>query len=253
VYKLYVIPGSHACSSAMLMLEHKGIPYQRVKFVTLTHPLAARLNGFDSGGEKRAANGKRTPLIRFGDLLGTVPGLAADGERVSTNYRIARFLERVQPVPPLFPGDPVRRRAVEEVESWANGELQMVARLIVIPAFLRDRTTFAKRTGDGRLGPLLFRRELVRRLTAPVIAMTFASDRTTDADQVSALPAMLDRIDDWIADGVLGGEELNAADFMVAPSLALILYRDDLRPLFDGRPALALVDRLLPEPAARAG
>jgi hypothetical protein len=28
-----------------------------------------------------------------------------------------------------------------------------------------------------------------------------------------------------------------------------MLYRDDLRPLFDGRPALALVDRLLPEPA----
>ena len=27
-YKLYVIPGSHACRSAMLMLEHKGRPYR---------------------------------------------------------------------------------------------------------------------------------------------------------------------------------------------------------------------------------
>ena len=59
---------------------------------------------------------------------------------------------------------------------------------------------------------------------------------------------MLDRIDAWIAEGVLGGTELNAADFMVAPSLALILYRPDVRPMFEGRPALALVDRLLPEP-----
>ena len=60
---------------------------------------------------------------------------------------------------------------------------------------------------------------------------------------------MLDRIDAWIADGVLGGAQLNAADFMVAPSLALILYRPDVLPLFEGRPALELVDRLLPEPA----
>jgi glutathione S-transferase len=64
---------------------------------------------------------------------------------------------------------------------------------------------------------------------------------------------MLDRIDAWIADGVLGGAQPNAADFMVAPSLALILYRSDVLPLFEGRPALELVDRLLPEPATRTG
>jgi glutathione S-transferase len=248
MYKLYVIPGSHACRSAMLMLEYKGIPYRRIEFVTLTHPLFARLNGFDAGGETRAAHGKRTTGIRTGDLLGTVPGLKADGERVSTNRKIARFLDRAHPEPPLFPADTERRAVVEEAESWANGELQMAARLIVIPAFLRDRATFAKRTADGRLGPLLFYREFARRLTAPMIARTFASSPATDADQVSALPATLDRIDGMIAAGVLGGEELNAADFMVAPSLALMLYRQDLRPLFDGRPALALVDRLLPEP-----
>ncbi len=38
------------------------------------------------------------------------------------------------------------------------------------------------------------------------------------------------------------------ADFMVAPSLALILYSPDAATAFDGRPALDLVDRLLPEP-----
>jgi hypothetical protein len=59
---------------------------------------------------------------------------------------------------------------------------------------------------------------------------------------------MLDQIDTWIGEGVLGGEQLNAADFMVAPSLALILYRPDVMHLFEGRPALELVDRVLPEP-----
>ena len=59
---------------------------------------------------------------------------------------------------------------------------------------------------------------------------------------------MLDKVDALIRDGVLNGPELNAADFMVASSLALILYRRDVRPMFEGRPALELVDRLLPEP-----
>ena len=35
---------------------------------------------------------------------------------------------------------------------------------------------------------------------------------------------------------------------MVAPSLALILYPPDVMPLFEGRSALELPDRLLPEP-----
>ena len=57
---------------------------------------------------------------------------------------------------------------------------------------------------------------------------------------------MLDRIDAWIADGILGGAELNAADFMVAPNLALILYRPDIMPMFEGHPALELVDGSCP-------
>jgi hypothetical protein len=36
---------------------------------------------------------------------------------------------------------------------------------------------------------------------------------------------------------------------MVVPSLALILYRPDVRLMFEGRPTLDLVNRLLPEPA----
>ena len=44
--------------------------------------------------------------------------------------------------------------------------------------------------------------------------------------------------------------QLNVADLMVAPSLALMLYRPDVRPQFEGRAALELVDRLLPEPTA---
>jgi glutathione S-transferase len=250
MYKLYVIPGSHACRSAILMLEHKRVPYRRVDVVTLTHPLVARLRGFDAGGETRSA-GERRPLpLRLGDRLGTVPALAADGQRVSTNRGIARFLDDRHPEPPLLPADPEQRRAVEEAERWANETLQMAARRIALAWAMRDPSEAAARGADGRMGHLLYGRELTRRLVIPFIGrLAFAAGGAAERELLADLPALLDRIDAWIADGVLGGPQPNAADFMVAPSLALMLYRPDILPLLEGRPALDLVDRLLPEPA----
>jgi glutathione S-transferase len=252
-YKLYVIPGSHACRSAMLMLEHKGVPYQRADILTLLHPVVVRLRGFDAGGQTRTAGGRHTLGLRLGDRLGTVPALAADRHRISTNHGIARFLDEQHPEPLLLPADPERRAAVEEVERWANDTLQMSARRILGAAVLRDPATFSRSSADGRMGYLLYRSTLTRRLIAPrILREIFATSPAQDPELLSDLSAMLDRIDGWIADGVLGGAQLNAADFMVAPSLALILYRPDVKPMFEGRPALELVDRLLPEPASRS-
>ena len=255
MYKLYVIPGSHACRSAILMLEHKQVPYRRIDFLTLTHPVRARLHGFDAGGQTRTAGGRRTLGLRLGDRLGTVPALAADGQRVSTNHGIARFLDERHPEPPLLPADPARRAAVEEVERWANETLQMAARRIPGAWVVREPAAFSRSSGDGRMGYLLYKSALARRTVVPwILGRVFATGPAADRELLDQLREMLDRIDAWIADGVLNGSQLNVADFMVAPSLALILYRPDVRPLFEGRPALELVDRLLPEPghAARA-
>jgi glutathione S-transferase len=250
MYTLYVIPGSHACRSAMLMLEHKQLPYRRVDIVTLLHPVVTRLHGFDTGGQRRSAGGRRTLGLRFGDRLGTVPALAADGQRISTNHGIARFLDDQHPDPPLFPADPEQRAAVEEAERWANGTLQMVARRIPGGVAVRDPAWASRAGADGRLGYLLYRSALLRRLLIPrILRRVFVANPHSERELLTELPAMLDRIDAWIADGVIGGLQLNAADFMIAPSLALILYHPDVAPVFEGRPALQLVDRLLPEPA----
>jgi len=175
----------------------------------------------------------------------------ADGARsVSTNHGIARYLDEHHPQPPLLPADPEQRARVEEAECWANETLQMAARRIPGTAIARDPATFSQSSGDGRLGYLLYRRALTRRLIIPrLLRDVFVAGPAAEREVLDELPPMLDRIDAWIADGTLGGAQLNAADFMVAPSLALMLYRPDLLPLFEGRPALELVDRLLPEPA----
>ncbi len=236
----------------MLMLEHKQVPYRRVDIVTLLHLLVVR-HGFEAGGETRSAGGRRTWGLRLGDRLGTVPALAADGHRISTNQGVARFLDEHHREPPLFPADREHRAAVEEAERWANETLQMAARRIVGAAVVRDPAAFSRSSGDGRLGYLLYRRALTRRLVVPrILRGVFAASPKAERELLADLRALLDRIDASIADGVLGGAQLNVADFMVAPSLALILYRPDVMPMFAGRPALELLDRLLPEPAQAA-
>jgi glutathione S-transferase len=249
MYTLYVIPGSHACRSAILMLDHKQVPYRRVDVITGTHPFVVKLRGFSPSGEKRVAGDRRPGPLRRGDRLGTVPALAANGERVSTNRRIARFLDDRHPEPPLFPADPGEREAVEEAERWGNDTFQMAARRIALAWAARNPSALSRTAGAGRMGYLLYRRALARRLIIPLIGrLAFAAGPAAPHPHPHH-PPLRARVDAWLADGVLGGEQLNAADFMIAPSLALILYRPDVQPLFKGRAALELVNRLLPEPA----
>ncbi len=234
----------------MLMLEHKQVPYRRVEFVTLLHPILARLHGFNAGGQKRSIGSRRPAPLQIADRLGTVPGLACDGQRVSTNHRIARFLDERHPEPPLFPADSERRAAVEKAERWANYTLQMDARRILTAAVRRDPAAAGRLGADGRLGHLLYRRSLARQILIPTfVCGAFAPSPATERKLLAELPGMLDRIDSWIRAGILGGSQPNAADFMIVPSLALMLYRPDLMPVFEGRPSLDLVDRFLPEPA----
>jgi hypothetical protein len=52
------------------------------------------------------------------------------------------------------------------------------------------------------------------------LQFSVAVDKGLDANvrrDISILPGMLQRIDDWIAEGVLGGEELNAARLPESP------------------------------------
>jgi hypothetical protein len=94
--KLYVICGSHACSTAMLMLDHKGIAYRRVQLPTGMHPMAVRALGFP--GHKapiRSVEGSTGRSLALLDRLGTVPALRYGAERVQTNRRIARGVTSV--------------------------------------------------------------------------------------------------------------------------------------------------------------
>jgi glutathione S-transferase len=251
---LYVIPGSHACASAKLMLAHKDIAYRTITLPTGAHPLLVRMFGFPGHRDPiRSLDGETPAPLATLDRLGTVPALRIDGERVQTNRAIARHLERVRPLPPLFPADPARRQAVEAAERWGDEQLQMIARRLALAApAARGLDTLSERGGDGRLGALLSRNALIRRESGRVAArITFDASEKNEERLLAALPATLDQIDGWIAEGVLMAEEPSVADMMIAPSLALLAYRLDLREDIEARPAGELMRRMLPAPAER--
>jgi glutathione S-transferase len=234
----------------MLMLEHKGIAYRRVDLHTGLHPLSLRMRGFAGNRTPiRSVEGRTHASLAMLDRAGTVPALRFAGQRIQTNREIARFLDREQPEPPLFPADPERRREVEEAERWGDEILQMTARRLGLIAAAHGLDGLHERGNDGRLGALLAPSEAMRGFSCRTAAFFFRANRAGEHEMLSALPAALERIDAWVEAGVLGGATLNAADFTIAPSLALLSYRLDLRSELQRRPAGALVDRMLPEPA----
>jgi glutathione S-transferase len=247
---LFVIPGSHACRSAMMMLDYKGIAFRTVQLHTGLHPLSVRVRGFALAGRPlRSVDGRTHRSLALLDRLGTVPALSIGGERVQTNKQIARHLDSLQPDPGLFPSDPERRAAVEEAERFGDEVLQMAARRASLCASSHGLQALHRRGGSGRLGPLLAPTDRRRAVAAWTAAVIFHAGAEREREVLDALPAMLDRVDAWIAAGVLGAPAPTVADFMIVPSLALLSYQEPLRSEIEARPAGALMERLLPEPA----
>jgi glutathione S-transferase len=249
--KLYVLLGAHPSRSAMLMLDHKGIDYELVTLPAGFQPYVMRFLGFrPQPGFSRQVDDETPRMLRKADRMGTVPALRLGDRRVMTNHDIARFLDELQPEPALFPSDPDHRRAVEEAERWADEVFQMAARRLVVAAEVVPGRQVLNHGDDGRLGPLLYRSRFLRKAVTHVIAhIAFRVNPETERAMRAELPGMLDRIDEQIEEGVLNGEELYAADFMIAPSLAVLTYRADVAEEIERRPARQLLDRMLPEPS----
>jgi len=152
----------------------------------------------------------------------------------------------VQRQPPLFPADTQTRREVEAAEAWADDVLQDCARKLAQWAVKRDHEALWTIAADSYLPyPPRVLKAILPAL-APLILATFNVSDDAARERLAALPAHLDRVDGWIANGVIGGERPNAADFQVATSIRLLLLLDDLRPAIEDRPAGRLAMRLVP-------
>ncbi len=213
---LFGIPASHPSLAAQLMLEHKGIEYRRIDLIPAT---------------------QRAILPALGFARKTVPAIRLDGARIQGTKEIALALDALIPSPALFPADRERRREVLEAEAWGEEVLQPVPRRLVWNALRRDSSTLETYLEGARIG---IPTPIAARTAAPFTMASRRFNRATDEAaerDLAALPGMIDRVDELIERGVIGGAERNAADYQIATSVSLLLTMDDVRPLIEGRPA----------------
>jgi glutathione S-transferase len=216
--KLYVVYGSHPCATVQRALDMKGVPYKAVELLPPMHAALQRL--------------------RFGTR--TVPGLTLDsGERISGSRAIVRRLEELAPEPSLFPAEPDARAEVDRAEEWGDEVWQPMARRLVWRTLtLHPQAMKSYQEGSRFPLPAVAVRALAPAVNAIERRLNGAEEGAVRAD-LRALPGHLDRIDGWLADGVIGGETVNAADLQIAPTSRLMLTLGDVRPFFAGRPAEA--------------
>lgn len=161
---------------------------------------------------RRGAHATQLPALGFSGT--TVPALEIDGRRVQRTREISRALDLIKPEPRLFPVAIADRVGVEDAERRGE-ELQNAVRRLFYCAMTRTRA------------------DAIDQLAARAHGATDAAG----CRDIAELPARLNQIDAWIKAGVLGGEELNAADFQIAPNIAWLLCFDDIAPFLRRRPA----------------
>jgi len=212
---LYSLPGSHPAVSVKLMLDYKGIEYKTIDLMPLVHKGVVRAAGFPGT---------------------TVPALKFNGEKLQGSVDIARALDRIVPEPPLLPADAEARKQVLIAEAFGEAELQHAVRQILWNAVRRRPKSIATFL-EGSSLPLP--PKVAAYTSGPIIWGEYKVNDSTDENvrnNLAALPEWLDRMDAWVADGTLGGETPNAADFQIATSIRLAMTLEDLRPFIAERP-----------------
>ncbi len=223
--KLFMFPGSNAVLTARLMLDHKGVDYKLVKLQPGIHAFMMLMLGFETM---------------------SVPAIKVDGRRIQGTRSISRALDELVPERPLFPADPGHRAAVEDAERWGE-EFQNATRRIFYCVARRDREAFRSVMNSTWTLPMRVFLRVGARLIIRLASGAHRASEDACREDVALLPARLDQIDAWTEAGVLGGRELNAADFQIAANVSALQRSEDLAPLIEGRRAAAWTRRVAPD------
>jgi glutathione S-transferase len=215
---VHVLPPSHPCAAVEAALKLKGLDYERVELQAGRH-----------GEEMERVYGAGNT---------TVPGLLIDEEPVHGSNAILQRIEQLVAEPPLFPeslGD-----AVAAAARWGDEELQDLGRRLPWGALHFRPEAMGTLAGGEPLDPA-GTDFAIRYVRASWKYHGITAERL--AADLAGLPAKLDRVDAFVAEGVLGGEQPNAADLQIGATLSVLLVVGDVRPLIEGRPAEQLARR----------
>jgi glutathione S-transferase len=215
---LHVLPPSHPCLTAEAALKYKGLTYELINLGMGRHQEEI---------ERIYGEGRRT-----------VPGMTIGEETVHGSTEILWKLEQLYPEHPLYPEGSAE--AVREAELWADGDFQDFGRRLPWSALHFRPESMGSFGGAGPLDPagtdyaIKFIRSTWK--YHGISAEQLAQD-------LQALPGMIDRIEDYAGQGLIDGAEPTAADFQIGATVRVLLTVGDLHPLFAGSAAERIARR----------
>jgi glutathione S-transferase len=216
---LHALPPSHPCMTVAAALRFKGLEYERIDL-------------------KAGEHVDRMQEI-YGEGHSTVPGLLVDGEPVHGSRAILERLESLAPEPSLYPSQDVR-----EAERWGDEELQDLGRRLPWGALhFRPEAMGALAGGEPLDGPGTD--FAIRYVRAAWRYHGISAARLKD--DLAGLPAKIDHIEALAADGIIAGDQPNAADLQIGATIRVLLPISDLGPLLQGSAAQLLAERFIPE------
>lgn len=215
---LHALPPSHPSLTVDVALRVKGLEFERVDLTPGTH---------NEEMERIYGEGRKT-----------VPGLLIGDEPVHGSRAILARLEELKPDPPLYP-EPIAD-AVREAERWGDEELQDLGRRLPWGVLHFRPEMLGTFGGGGPLDPpgTDF---AIRYVRASWRYHGISAERL--AADLAGLPEKLDHVDALAADGVIGGQEPNAADLQIGATIRVLLCVGDLLPLLEGRAGEAIARR----------
>ncbi len=224
--RIYVVVGSHPCAAVEAALGWLSIDHDRVELPTLSQTL---VGPFLFGGR-------------------TVPGMRLGRERIVGSRAIVARLEPLAAEGSLLPSDDDSRAKVIEAERWGEEVFQNEGRQILDAAFLSRPAAMASFAAEAKVQvPETLLRPILP-LAARILARRSGTDDRSARAALSALPERLDRIDLWIAEGLLGGDSPNRADLQIGSTVRLLATIADLSLEIRQRPAGGLLRYFPPSP-----
>lgn len=215
---LHALPPSHPSMTVAAALKYKGLEFERVDLVPGRH---------NEEMERMYGEGRRT-----------VPGLLIGDEPVHGSRAILARLDALRPEPPLYPAS--NADAVREAERWGDEALQDLGRRLPWGA-LHFRPEAMGTFGGGTALDPAGTDFAIRYVRASWKYHGISAERL--ATDLAGLPAKIDHIEELAEDGVLAGEQPNAADLQIAATARVLLTVGDLQPLLEGRAAERIARR----------
>jgi glutathione S-transferase len=175
----------------------------------------------------------------YGEGNSKVPGALIDGEPVHGSRPIMARLEQLAPEPQLYPS-----AAVREAERWGDEELQDLGRCLPWGAMYFRPESMGTFAGGEPLDPAGtdFAIKFVRATWRyhSITATRLHAD-------LAGLPEKIRHVEQLAEDGVIGGEQPNAADLQIGATIRVLLPIADLHPLLAGTSAERIALTLFPE------